>query len=115
VVNSTWQKRLGMNLLLTSSNSTSLKQERRPENCNGLTVNVLSGVVEAGNVRGSSPMRCHALSYLLHSITNAVYIKRSHLIALALSACSWKRSNKVRPMHYNTSCFLHSLSHAVYI
>jgi len=70
----------GINLLLTCPSTI---QQSIPvlKNRDGLkteTADVLSGVVEARNVRGRSPIRCALSSCLLHSLINAVYIKRSY-------------------------------------
>ena len=89
VVNSTGKSVQGMNLLLTSSTaqqSTPVVNKR--DGLKTVTVDVLSGVVEARNVRGNSPIRRVACVILVFvRLTNAVYIKRSHPSSTVSTIC----------------------------
>ena len=81
----------GMNLLLTFSTiQQSTPVLNRRDHLKNEKVDVLSAVVEARNVSGRSAIEgaFHALSScLLHSLTNAVYIKRSYACASACTMC----------------------------
>ena len=80
VVNSTWQKRPKYEFT-THLVQRSIPVLNKRDGLKTVTVDVLYGIVEARDVRGSSPLRCvlYALSScLLHRLRNAVYIKRSY-------------------------------------